>query len=230
MRRLDYSRYATSIRWLVLILALVSGGCAYAQSTECAQPDGDHIIKALKLDVSYVSTEQLAITEYKGYKLQWISVSWSGPVGGELVVMDCNGHLLAGIEAGSVDSGKEVSIGGYPYPVLRTRAQTLSGTDQAHAYTDALFAFNGKKIVSLFSQESEIYGFQLCSDATIENYDIAASADWHTITVIGIRKRQHGKIVNGECSEENWVTKTVKLPTKHFCWNGKRYVRSKAAC
>lgn len=201
-----------------------------AQAAECAQPDGERINKALKLDVPYLSAERLALTEYRGKKLQWVSASWTGPIGGELVVMDCTGHVLTGTEAGSVDSGKAVSIAGYPYPVLRTSAQTMSGTDQAHAYTESLFAFNVKKIVNLWEHDTEVYGFQLCSDSTTENYDIATSADLHAITVTGIRKRQHGKIVKGECRSDMAATKITKLPARYYCWNGKRYAKSRSSC
>lgn len=95
---------------------------------------------------------------------------------------------------------------------------------------ESLFAFHGKKIVNLWEHDTEVYGFQLCSDSIIENYDIAASTELHAITVTGIRKRQYGKIVKGKCRSDMAATKITKLPARYYCWDGKRYAKSRSSC
>jgi hypothetical protein len=151
--------------------------------------------------------------------VRWLGVEWQGPIGGILVIVDCQGKVLDGSSDGGVDEMRA----GPMLPEIGATALVsvtdVTGTGILHK-TIALYGIRYGKLLTLWSHDLEDSEFVSSSTSDYKvDYQVEFDASGTMIKVSGIEKIYPlVKQPDGSYDPGDKVGK-VEHTNETFCWN-----------
>jgi hypothetical protein len=177
----------TALFLIVLILSV-----AWRVNANCVHPDVESSLikwqKLANIQGDYFPALKSIWAEKKinGIVTQWLGVSWEGPVGGALFVLDCQGNALAASNIGAVVKITEFSKNNViPNSI---KAEYISGTGTGVSSQEfGIFTYDNRQVKTVFSHVLKEEDFGMPSEGGEEQiYTIRESADGKIITVSGV--------------------------------------------